>query len=107
MYIVVLQLTLLSCIAYDICFLIPPLKRNFSQKKESRTHFLTLLQVTSQANSVYTGPMVQTISNPDGTVSIVQVDPSNPVIQLPDGTTAHVQGIAHVSTVLYLLISAW
>ncbi|KAK3870253.1 hypothetical protein Pcinc_024514 [Petrolisthes cinctipes] len=55
-------------------------------------------QVSAQANSVYTGPMVQTISNPDGTVSIVQVDPSNPVIQLPDGTTAHVQGIAHITT---------
>ncbi|KAK8728633.1 hypothetical protein OTU49_009062 [Cherax quadricarinatus] len=52
-------------------------------------------QVGGQANSVYSGPVVQTISNPDGTVSIVQVDPSNPVIQLPDGTTAHVQGIAH------------
>ncbi|XP_045585548.1 DNA-binding protein P3A2 isoform X2 [Procambarus clarkii] len=54
-------------------------------------------QVGGQTSSVYSGPVVQTISNPDGTVSIVQVDPSNPVIQLPDGTTAHVQGIAHVS----------
>ncbi|XP_042206719.1 DNA-binding protein P3A2-like isoform X4 [Homarus americanus] len=55
-------------------------------------------QVSGQVNSVYSGPVVQTISNPDGTVSIVQVDPNNPVIQLPDGTTAHVQGIAHITT---------
>ena len=31
-----------------------------------------------------------TISNPDGTVSIVHVDPNNPVITLPDGTQAQV-----------------
>ncbi|XP_063845997.1 DNA-binding protein P3A2-like isoform X6 [Scylla paramamosain] len=55
-------------------------------------------QIISQTNSVYSGQVVQTISNPDGTVSIVQVDPSNPVIQLPDGTTAHVQGIATIAT---------
>ncbi|KAK7067170.1 GTPase regulator Nrf1 [Halocaridina rubra] len=55
-------------------------------------------QVGTQGNATYSGPVVQTISNPDGTVSIVQVDPSNPVIQLPDGTTAHVQGIAHITT---------
>ena len=53
----------------------------------------------AQVNQVYTGPVVQTISNPDGTVSIIQVDPHNPVIHLPDGTTAHVQGIAHVSLI--------
>merc|ERR1719330_2205269 len=35
--------------------------------------------------------VVQTISNPDGTVSILHVDPNNPVIQLPDGTTAQVR----------------
>ena len=33
---------------------------------------------------------MSTIPNPDGTVSIIQVDPNNPVITLPDGTTAHV-----------------
>ncbi|XP_068243419.1 DNA-binding protein P3A2-like [Palaemon carinicauda] len=55
-------------------------------------------QVGTQGNATYSGPVVQTISNPDGTVSIVQVDPNNPVIQLPDGTTAHVQGIAHITT---------
>ena len=41
--------------------------------------------------SNYAPTVVQTISNPDGTVSIIQVDPSNPIITLPDGTTAHVQ----------------
>jgi nuclear respiratory factor 1 len=37
---------------------------------------------------------VQTISNPDGTVSIIHVDPANPVITLPDGTTAQVGLVA-------------
>ncbi|XP_050710544.1 DNA-binding protein Ewg-like isoform X3 [Eriocheir sinensis] len=72
---------------------VAPTKRNFP------TFQLNLNpQINAQTNSVYSGQMVQTISNPDGTVSIVQVDPSNPVIQLPDGTTAHVQGIAHITT---------
>lgn len=44
----------------------------------------------------YTPTVVQTISNPDGTVSIIHVDPSNPVITLPDGTTAQVQGVAQL-----------
>lgn len=47
----------------------------------------------------YAPTVLQTISNPDGTVSIIQVDPSNPIITLPDGTTAQVQGVATVSTV--------
>ncbi len=38
----------------------------------------------------YISGVVQTISNPDGTVSIVHVDPNNPVITLPDGTQAQV-----------------
>ena len=38
----------------------------------------------------YASTVVQTISNPDGTVSIIHVDPNNPVITLPDGTTAQV-----------------
>ncbi|XP_065095428.1 DNA-binding protein Ewg isoform X2 [Ochlerotatus camptorhynchus] len=42
----------------------------------------------------YTHTVLQTIQNPDGTVSIIQVDPNNPIITLPDGTTAQVQGIA-------------
>ncbi|KAH8289107.1 hypothetical protein KR054_000445 [Drosophila jambulina] len=32
--------------------------------------------------------------NADGTVSLIQVDPNNPIITLPDGTTAQVQGVA-------------
>ncbi|CAH1103603.1 unnamed protein product [Psylliodes chrysocephalus] len=46
------------------------------------------------ANANYTPTVLHTITNPDGTVSIVQVDPNNPIITLPDGTTAHVQGMA-------------
>ncbi|XP_044764842.1 DNA-binding protein Ewg isoform X2 [Coccinella septempunctata] len=42
----------------------------------------------------YTPTVLHTITNADGTVSIVQVDPNNPIITLPDGTTAHVQGMA-------------
>ncbi|CAL8088750.1 unnamed protein product [Orchesella dallaii] len=38
--------------------------------------------------------VLQTISNPDGSVSIIQVDPTNSIITLPDGTTAQVQGVA-------------
>lgn len=41
--------------------------------------------------------MLQTIQNADGTVSIIQVDPNNPIITLSDGTTAQVQGVATVS----------
>ncbi|KAF4518846.1 hypothetical protein B566_EDAN006697 [Ephemera danica] len=49
-----------------------------------------LFQVATQ----YASAVLQTISNPDGTVSIIQVDPNNPIITLPDGTTAQVQGVA-------------
>ncbi|XP_055544298.1 DNA-binding protein Ewg isoform X5 [Wyeomyia smithii] len=42
----------------------------------------------------YTHTVLQTIQNADGTMSIIQVDPNNPIITLPDGTTAQVQGIA-------------
>ncbi|KFB35027.1 AGAP002492-PA-like protein [Anopheles sinensis] len=43
---------------------------------------------------LFTHTVLQTIQNADGTVSIIQVDPNNPIITLPDGTTAQVQGIA-------------
>ena len=46
--------------------------------------------VRKVGGSYGTSTVVQTISNPDGTVSIIHVDPSNPVITLPDGTTAQV-----------------
>ncbi|KXJ80611.1 hypothetical protein RP20_CCG024145 [Aedes albopictus] len=49
---------------------------------------------TQTLNAQYTHTVLQTIQNPDGTVSIIQVDPNNPIITLPDGTTAQVQGIA-------------
>lgn len=45
----------------------------------------------------YPTTVLQTITNPDGTVSIIQMDPNNPIITLPDGTTAQVQGVATVS----------
>lgn len=40
--------------------------------------------------------MIHSIQNADGTVSIIQVDPNNQIITLPDGTTAQVQGVATV-----------
>lgn len=52
----------------------------------------------------YPTTVLQTITNPDGTVSIIQVDPSNPIITLPDGTTAQVQGVATVSVIFLTLI---
>ncbi|XP_055840770.1 DNA-binding protein Ewg isoform X4 [Episyrphus balteatus] len=42
----------------------------------------------------YTQTVLSTIQNADGTVSLIQVDPNNPIITLPDGTTAQVQGVA-------------
>lgn len=59
----------------------------FSEEEDKST-------VTAQ----YAPAVLQTISNPDGTVSIIQVDPNNPIITLPDGTTAHVQGVATIHT---------
>ncbi|XP_049882561.1 DNA-binding protein Ewg isoform X2 [Pectinophora gossypiella] len=44
-----------------------------------------------QSMSQYAPAVLQTITNPDGTVSLIQVDPNNPIITLPDGTTAQVQ----------------
>ncbi|XP_063616438.1 DNA-binding protein Ewg [Cydia splendana] len=40
--------------------------------------------------SQYAPAVLQTITNPDGSVSLVQLDPSHPIITLPDGTTAQV-----------------
>ncbi|CAB3241196.1 unnamed protein product [Arctia plantaginis] len=44
----------------------------------------------TQPMSQYAPAMLQTITNPDGSVSLIQVDPNNPIITLPDGTTAQV-----------------
>jgi len=58
--------------------------------------------VAAMANSnittQYAPTVLHTITNADGTVSIVQVDPNNPIITLPDGTTAHVQGMATIQS---------
>ncbi|XP_065332472.1 DNA-binding protein P3A2-like isoform X4 [Cloeon dipterum] len=51
-------------------------------------------QQQTQVVQQFAPAVLQTISNPDGTVSIIQVDPNNPIITLPDGTTAQVQGVA-------------
>ncbi|XP_050669716.1 DNA-binding protein Ewg isoform X2 [Leptidea sinapis] len=40
--------------------------------------------------SQYAPAVLQTITNPDGSVSFIQVDPNSPIITLPDGTTAQV-----------------
>lgn len=45
---------------------------------------------STQPMSQYAPAVLQTITNPDGTVSLIQVDPSNSIITLPDGTTAQV-----------------
>ncbi|XP_011187557.1 DNA-binding protein Ewg isoform X2 [Zeugodacus cucurbitae] len=50
---------------------------------------LTLGDVDYTTHSV-----LSSIQNADGTVSFIQVDPNNPIITLPDGTTAQVQGVA-------------
>merc|ERR1719400_2289866 len=70
-------------------------------------------QITSAAQHYSTQQqqqaVVQTISNPDGTISIIHVDPDNPIITLPDGTTAQIQGLGHQSlspSVLNLISSA-
>ncbi|XP_047985666.1 DNA-binding protein Ewg isoform X4 [Leguminivora glycinivorella] len=47
-------------------------------------------QKPTQPMSQYAPAVLQTITNPDGSVSLVQIDPSHPIITLPDGTTAQV-----------------
>ncbi|XP_047520762.1 DNA-binding protein Ewg isoform X4 [Pieris napi] len=44
----------------------------------------------SPSMSQYAPAVLQTITNPDGSVSLIQVDPNSPIITLPDGTTAQV-----------------
>lgn len=45
----------------------------------------------------YTPTVLQTINNPDGTMSIIHVDPTNAVVTLPDGTQAQVQAVSTLS----------
>lgn len=56
----------------------------------------------TQPMSQYAPAVLQTITNPDGSVSLIQVDPNNPIITLPDGTTAQVihsgEGGAHLQS---------
>lgn len=61
-----------------------------------------LSSVTVQHQQPFAGTMMQTINNPDGSVSIIQIDPGpnrvlslpeigpNQVVTLPDGTQATV-----------------
>ncbi|XP_076328649.1 nuclear respiratory factor 1-like isoform X2 [Tachypleus tridentatus] len=44
----------------------------------------------------YAPTMVQTINNPDGTVSIIQVEPGSAVVTLPDGTQAQVRAVSAI-----------
>jgi nuclear respiratory factor 1 len=45
----------------------------------------------------YAPTMVQAINNPDGTVSIIQMDPnSHALVTLPDGTQAQVRAVSAV-----------
>ncbi|SPP88868.1 blast:DNA-binding protein Ewg [Drosophila guanche] len=55
-------------------------------------HTVTTMTPPS-GNSNYTTQTVLS-QNADGTVSLIQVDPNNPIITLSDGTTAQVQGVA-------------
>lgn len=66
-------------------------------------------QAQNHTASHYQGTMVQTINNPDGTVSIIHIDTGptgNSVVTLPDGTqatvvhavTAQVSCVAQVCT---------
>ncbi|CAH1393780.1 unnamed protein product [Nezara viridula] len=73
------------------------LKFHSSQKSSIHSPNHSPLQ-SHQITAQYAPAVLQTISNPDGTVSIIQVDPNNPIITLPDGTTAHVQGVATIHT---------
>ena len=47
--------------------------------------------VKVQSQAFPATPMMQTINNPDGTVSIIQIDPGpNSIVTLPDGSQATV-----------------
>ncbi|XP_075155061.1 DNA-binding protein Ewg isoform X3 [Haematobia irritans] len=55
---------------------------------------VTATPTNNAASNYTTQTVLSTIQNADGTVSLIQVDPNNPIITLPDGTTAQVQGVA-------------
>ncbi|CAL1261932.1 unnamed protein product [Larinioides sclopetarius] len=66
------------------------------QAQASAIESLTGTQGTLYAQPLTTHAyptMVQTISNPDGTVSLIQVDPNNAVVTLSDGTQAQLRTV--------------
>ncbi|UYV81773.1 NRF1 [Cordylochernes scorpioides] len=56
----------------------------------------TALYAAQPITAHYTPTMVQTINNPDGTVSIIHVDPNSTVVTLPDGTQAQVRAVSAI-----------
>lgn len=88
--------------------LLPAFEEDDKEKLKTQTG--TTVQVTSSGaettlattqGTLYTSPithytptMVQTINNPDGTVSIIHVDPGSALLTLPDGTQAQVRTVS-------------
>lgn len=73
------------------------------QSQNSSIDCSTTLATTAQGTlyaqpltAHYAPAMVQTINNPDGTVSIIQVDPNSAVVTLPDGTQAQLRTVSAV-----------
>lgn len=57
------------------------------QQQLQQQHQQQMQQPVYQANSAYASNFVHTITNSDGTVSLIQVDPANAqILTLPDGT---------------------
>ena len=48
----------------------------------------------------YAPTMVQAINNPDGTVSIIQMDPNSTLVTLPDGSQVRAVQAVRVSCAL-------
>ncbi|KAK2721022.1 DNA-binding protein P3A2-like isoform X2 [Artemia franciscana] len=73
---------------------------NEEESKNSGVKHIKVEESSTEGQTVlnsnhFTPSMIQTVTNPDGTVSIIQMDPSqHPIITLPDGTQAQVQGVA-------------
>ncbi|XP_076310827.1 DNA-binding protein P3A2-like isoform X2 [Tachypleus tridentatus] len=70
-----------------------------SQKTSQAPAMSVDRSLTGSARSLaahYTPAVVQTISNPDGTVSIIHIDPGSAVITLPDGTQAQVRTVNEI-----------
>ncbi|XP_067638819.1 DNA-binding protein Ewg isoform X7 [Eurosta solidaginis] len=64
------------------------------EHEATTTTVQTIANATTNTTNYTTQTVLSTIQNADGTVSLIQVDPNNPIITLPDGTTAQVQGVA-------------